>query len=387
MILDTHNSNRLAKLLSVLLMLVVAGAALVSCQKKEDELLPTTEVAAQQDALKKVKVENGYLVFDNSEEYHSVLNVLGQKNSADLDIYEATLSGFTSLRGLNKRALMAYNNISTLQEQQDFDITYAKLLNIDAEGLPTPKTTYFGLDKVLNTQGIVKVGNTIMQFKPNGRIVNIADGDFSKLAHAQNATESIPESSIFVTSYKTSLVSNLRDDGATCTNYRPNVPLGSDPQSRKKLSAGLYLVEFLEFAGTCGSGCELQTWSYNVSADLYSYYRGKNFWGASVWKDKSTVLLCQGGWRAGLFSSNGPICIDDYQSINVSTTNNELHLSWDRTVGTFNKNYISTLPAITFLGASGCLINSPTNVTYGLYDGTPCCGLTTGAWVNCTITK
>ena len=197
MILDTHNSNRLAKLLSVLLMLVVAGAALVSCQKKEDELLPTTEVAAQQDALKKVKVENGYLVFEDMAHHDAVMQQVIAMTDAQRQLWEKQLS-FQSYNTLYNAATEAYSNAETLTETENVLAQNQDIMTLDADQTPQRTLRYGSLALLFNRQGIVKFGNQLKQCTADDKQVIVLDGDLTTLAAARAAGRTNVDAKVYV---------------------------------------------------------------------------------------------------------------------------------------------------------------------------------------------
>ena len=179
----------------MLLMLVVA--ALVSCQKNGDELLPTTEVAAQQDALKKVKVENGYLVFEDMAHHDAVMQQVIAMTDAQRQLWEKQLS-FQSYNTLYNAATEAYSNAETLTETENVLAQNQDIMTLDADQTPQRTLRYGSLALLFNRQGIVKFDNQLKQCTADDKQVIVFDGDLTTLAAARAAGRTNVAAKVYV---------------------------------------------------------------------------------------------------------------------------------------------------------------------------------------------
>lgn len=323
MILDTHththNSNRLAKLLSVLLMLVVAGAALVSCQKNGDELLPTTEVAAQQDALKKVKVENGYLVFEDMAHHDAVMQQVIAMTDAQRQLWEKQLS-FQSYNTLYNAATEAYSNAETLTETENVLAQNQDIMTLDADQTPQRTLRYGSLALLFNRQGIVKFGNQLKQCTADDKQVIVFDGDLTTLAAARAAGRTNVAAKVYV--FDVQRASTAIDERSPNLIENTTYMGGwSDCINRKKLRGNIDC--FLDASGQQPGYSGLV---FRTLAEFHlNGWRQAQLSGGSKWATYSSIMSANGSFStAG--TSAAPVI--PTTNINYIAQTSQINLYW-----------------------------------------------------------
>lgn len=283
-------------------MLVVGIAALSGCTKKEEELLPTAEVAAQQEALKKVKVENGYLVFEDLAHHDAVMQEVISMTDVQRQLWEKQLS-FKSYYTLYNEATTAYSDAATEEETQAVLAQNQDIMTLDADQTPERSLRYGSLALLFNRQGIVKIGNQLKQCTPDDKQVLVFDGDLSTLAAARAAGRTNVDAKVYV--FDVQRASKAIDERSAnllqCENWMGGY---QDCLNRKKLRGNIDC--FLDISGqTPGS---LNIVMRTLAEFHVNGWKQVQLSGTSKWANYISIMRANGG-----FSTRGTLsapCFD-----------------------------------------------------------------------------
>lgn len=193
---------------SVLVVALLCGI-FWSCQ--EEEFLQD-DLATADDNFG-VKEYNGYLWFKDTATYLATLKKLEGYSREELDQWEEEL-GFTSIRFLFEKAVdedeVYFEELENMEEEEvtakypngvkphsSYVLNNAELFNFHEEGWFEPKTPISRLNKVLNKDGLVRIGGKIVEYSSNA-VKIILDGDEKKIPLLDNVSESQFENSIRV---------------------------------------------------------------------------------------------------------------------------------------------------------------------------------------------
>ncbi len=167
----------------ILVLAIVAVALTIfnGCQKSDEPVL----IDAQPQAVVKpdVYVENGYLAFKNMNSVDSVIQLLSTMNRTEKEAWEQQI-GFKSARAAFDALFDEYDKLESYEEFLVFkerNRTKLKFNEMDEDdcSIDYPFATGYFLP-VLNSDGIYKVGKSIVKYTMDDQIV-IADGDINKL--------------------------------------------------------------------------------------------------------------------------------------------------------------------------------------------------------------
>ena len=280
----------------LVILCLVALMSFVACQKEEikDVSNPITSTSSKTP----IGTENDYLVFNSWDDVNQTLTELEDFDNRELDVWEQQFKGFISLRNFNNQIQDAYDKINSQQDEQAFWTNYQQYAVL-VDGVIEAKLDLL-IGKLLSTEGVIKVGGVLYKYMQDQRIINVLDGDYNKLSEAEKLTVSDPSKNIYVTRVITTIHSNSNDrtDTEERTAYDPG-DLNNTSVGRKKLTATLKI----EDAEVVLSGGYHRR-AYQVSLRMRSWYRGMNFWGDKVWKDRDTKMAYEGYWCAQT-SNNG----------------------------------------------------------------------------------
>lgn len=162
--------------------MIIAAIAVVltvfnRCTK--DNSLEITENVRKPD----VCIENGYLAFKNMNSVDSVINVLSKMSHQEKDEWEQNM-GLKSARFEFEKLFDEYEKLTSLEEFLKFKEKYSSQLKFNERdetdcSIAYPyKTNYFL--PVLNSQGIYKVGNSVIKYTKEDQII-ILNGDLKVL--------------------------------------------------------------------------------------------------------------------------------------------------------------------------------------------------------------
>lgn len=170
----------------------------VSCDTSA-EVLPEQVDTSTSFSVRDVDLKDGLLVFKDEE---SFWEAVGSATELDDETYEAwALSqGFSSLWSLYNE----FFNYSVASAEKGYDKSFDEIRAIYGKAVLLAEDGMFDLNcpntaiaKMINEEGLVKVGEAIYQFNAEG-YVRIEDGDMSKLPIALRMTESDPDQGIVV---------------------------------------------------------------------------------------------------------------------------------------------------------------------------------------------
>jgi hypothetical protein len=352
-------------------MLVIGGAALVSCTKNQDDLLPTTETATTTNALQKVKVENGYLVFEDLAHYDAVATQVIAMTETQRQLWEKQLS-FKSYYTLYNEATAAYSDAATEEETQAVLTQNQDIMTLDADQTPERTLRYGSLGLLFNRSGIVKIGNYLKQCTPNDKQVLVFDGDLNTLAAARAAGRTNVAANVYV--FDVQRASTAIDERSPnllqCENWMGG---SADCLKRKKLRGNIDC--FLDASAQQAGGSSLV---FKTLAELHAnaWYQ-KNLSGSNKWADYDTNMRVNGS-----FSTTGTSAapVIPSTSFDYTTPNYENHIDlyWQTAwisgmwsnyptvwLYTVNANYrMTNLAAFTCSGiTSGANIPLTCNIT------------------------
>lgn len=176
---------------SVLVVALLCGI-FWSCQ--EESLLQDDLVVADDNF--EIRAHNGYLWFKDSATYSATLEKLEGYSREELDQWEEEL-GFTSIRSIFEKAVdedeKFFEAIEKLPEEEiqpkfangiaphsKFVLQNAELFRFNSEGWFDINLPYAHIHKLLNRDGIIRIGDNIMKYSSNA-VKIIRDGDENKI--------------------------------------------------------------------------------------------------------------------------------------------------------------------------------------------------------------
>lgn len=358
---------------------LVALMSFVACQKEEikDVSNPITSAASKNP----IGIENDYLVFNSWDAVDQTLTELEDFDNQELDVWEQQFKGFVSLRNFNNQIQDAYDKINSQQDEQVFWTDYQRYAVL-VDGVIEAKLDLL-MGKLLSTEGVIKVGGVLYKYMQDQRIINVLDGDYNKLPEAEKLTVADHENNIRITNYNKTIrgASNDRNDVMETSNWDPydeNYNGVNDVGGRKKITATFKIEDQLVYPSN-----GYQRRSYTVSLRIRSWYRGKNFWGAKVWKDKETDMAYEGYWCAQ--SSNNEVTYGantlspTIASGNYIPTVHDNDYTYTLRVGS-SGTWSNQYPVAPYLFCD----NPNISMTSWIWNDGPCCNIPE-RWFNCVI--
>jgi hypothetical protein len=136
--------------------------------------------------LDKIKLRDGYLVFEDMNHFSTVKSILQKKESSYLERWESQI-GFRSFRSAYEKLLQ--------QSEEGINIDYKDILaSDDVMDINLPNLE---IAKLVNNNGLIEIGNKIFQYrKDNVKI--ITDGDSKKIKDLDKYSQSSSEANVYV---------------------------------------------------------------------------------------------------------------------------------------------------------------------------------------------
>lgn len=183
---------------------------ITSCNKDEmgsfsEEEMPNEKMPPTSTLPYIIQLEDDYLVFVDNTHFDNTLKELNHKSVDELDEWEQSL-GFKSVRYYQDQAIQ---EISASETKADFERVHQKYANkvrFNENGTIDMLINIPVLSKVLNLNGLVKIGDLLHQYSENKVVAVI--GDKTKLKAAQNRTETDEDSGIYIGKVESTPVSN-----------------------------------------------------------------------------------------------------------------------------------------------------------------------------------
>lgn len=300
-------------------MLVIGGAALVSCTKNQDDLLPTTETATTTNALQKVKVENGYLVFEDLAHYDAVATQVIAMTETQRQLWEKQLS-FKSYYTLYNEATAAYSDAATEEETQAVLTQNQDVMTLDADQTPERTLRYGSLGLLFNRAGIVKIGNQLKQCTPDDKQVLVFDGDLNTLAAARAAGRTNVAANVYVFDIKRASTAiderspNLIENTTYMGGY-------SDCIGRKKLRGNIDC--FTDISGQTAGSTNILV---KTLAEFHlNGWRQAQMSGGSKWATYSSIMNANGSFST---AGNSAAPVIPSTNINYIAQTSQINLYW-----------------------------------------------------------
>ncbi len=171
----------------------------------------TRQPIDRSETLPDVKLTDNYLEFKNRKVFDETIESLTLKNQNEQSLWEKQLS-FVSMQSLYNKIIEAEmakhaafdalpENEKTIknypEEYTPLTKTHLNMLSIDQEGLINMNVFNETLAKVVNEDGVVKIGDLIYKYSKD-KIRIITNGDKTKLANLHTYTKSDVQNNIYV---------------------------------------------------------------------------------------------------------------------------------------------------------------------------------------------
>jgi len=166
-----------------------------ACQKESQSAQDTPQISqAQTEPVitslaslnAKTSVEDGVLVFDSINDFRRTISFLKHAPKEEVQKWEATLTGFTSVQTYYAMALSESTPDSSKPNiAEEVAAKYAGKVTLTKDGvfLPLiPNGTFYG--RIVGVKGMYKIGKLIVMYY-QGKVISVSDGDLQKLAIAQ----------------------------------------------------------------------------------------------------------------------------------------------------------------------------------------------------------
>lgn len=246
-----------------------------SCQEEEPLKIQPDEDEFESMA-PAITAENGYLVFKDMATVDSIVRMLNQMGSAEIETWEKQFD-YKSARSVFDPLFDEYEKIETMEQYLAFKAENRDVLRFrDDEDPEDFSMNYrFSTDyyvPILNSEGVVKIGESITKYTDNNQII-IADGDANKLSNLE----------AFADHPDVIVMPKLKSEKTTLfCDFTHNDPFHSPPNQTKWWTKGeRRLLNELKIERT------VQTKSYSGA-------------GAYVWVISDIIYFSQTGHKKGL---------------------------------------------------------------------------------------
>jgi hypothetical protein len=163
--------------------------------EKEDVIVKDIVIANQQT--EKVTVsENGYLVFKDQESYSEILNNIDKMTDDEFTLWEKSI-GFESAQTFLADFYEKLENVDTYEEYEILQQQFSDKLVFESDGSIRLNFYATAWDRVLNVDGIMKIGNTLHKFEKDRQLL-INDGDYSDIKNFQAIKDDTCKVRIFI---------------------------------------------------------------------------------------------------------------------------------------------------------------------------------------------
>jgi hypothetical protein len=298
----------------------------ISCSK-ENHFFNEIEISDTNQLTEKSPVEkvNDYLVFKDWEAFQDIMSDLADKTTQEVKTWEADLD-FISMRNSFELADEELGAITDEAQIDDFINKYTGKIKFIDEGRDKsiePLVNISSLLPLLNPKGILMVDQVIHQFLPDGRLIMIGDGDFSKLENAKTMTTSDENNHIFIAKVYEQEENLRKDFNITRYTYDGN-------NSNRRIKSSLKLASWLSPVYNNGAFTGIFNTGWSLTMQLENQRR--RLW----WSSNKANLTIFGNFNvssnvlAGNLSNSGFTHTDN----NTSSTS----ISFGKATGSTNVN-------------------------------------------------
>lgn len=251
----------------------------------------------------KVKIENGTLIFNTSDDFTNTIDFLSNATEAEIAKWENSLIGFTSVTknyDTARKALNDTGNIDSLQK------VYNGKVIIKSDGTIEPilkNGVTFG--RIVNEKGLYRIGEAIVKYS-NDMVISIPDGDEKKLLKAINTIKHDIPNGIYIHPLKLgeitpNLDNNILQTRSFCSNGCPTSESGGGNRtfgsngSQYRISGNFSILDNTSIvsAGICSGNAILVNIHANTNVVLDKWV--KPFLQSWQWRETSS----DGGFNWG----------------------------------------------------------------------------------------
>lgn len=145
----------------------------VSCKKQEVESNYDLTNTSQKLTFPGLKLENGYLVFENHETFRKIVDSLFQLNDDEQRNWEKSI-GFNSLRGLLNRANAELDRATSLSNFNEVVDKNTNLFYLGPDSTFRLKNEKQRFSIILNEDGVVKIGSSLIKCLEENIVISTA---------------------------------------------------------------------------------------------------------------------------------------------------------------------------------------------------------------------
>jgi hypothetical protein len=291
--------------------------------------------------------KGGYLVFSDQATFDAMRKEISIKSIEDLQNWERTFSGFTSMRAIiekveNEEAIVRAGAINAVGHSAFYDQHRGAFVE-DEDGVLAPNLpgSTWDLAVLVDERGLVKVGNSLLEYREN-TLKEIVSGDESKLPLLKDVTISDPELGIKVSDVEV-VTLRANDNGRTAFSNANVWCTGYSGGGGQRVNGDLKIIYYSQYDYMCWVSC--LSWIYRhelfTVANNQMHQLGK-------WRNYQTYQL----------AIQGVVNVDQYTyNINFDTGGENYHTI---TLGIISTSWSLTPPSnmsingnLTFSGRHG----------------------------------